>query len=166
VARLRITKSGARWVRDVDPFIFAFQQGLRALAIDRRLKQQELRVLLFVLSVVQWDNVITIAQTSIGAELGMTRQNVHAVIERLVAYGILLRGEKIGNVATYRLHDAFAYRGDLSHRHRRRCNDEARRQLQRLSKKAQSAAAFDVVRELALMTAQEQDESAAQDCSC
>ena len=85
----------------VEPFVFTFRAGLRTLAQDRRCTLQDLRVLLWLLGIMEWKNRVRVSQTAIAEALGMSRQNVWATLQRLMQHGLVLPGPKVGTRATY-----------------------------------------------------------------
>jgi hypothetical protein len=93
-----------------EPFVFTFRAGLRTLAQDRRCTLQDLRVFLWL--------------------LGMSRQNVWATLQRLMQYGLVLPGPKVGTWATYWVSTAYAYYGPLDSHRWARQQEWARQQLE------------------------------------
>src|SRR5262245_52569659 len=94
-----------------ESFIFAFRDGLRELATDRRCIGQDYRVLLFLMSVLEWGNWLRVSQTDMAQELGISRHAVWKSIHRMKEYGILLQGPKLGHLPTYQLNEAIGYFG-------------------------------------------------------
>ena len=114
-------------------FVFAFREGVQQLATDRRLVGTDLRVFLYLLSCLEWDNHIRCVQKDMGLELGISRQSVWRAMQRLVEYGILLPGPRFGHHPTYRLNTAIAYYGPLSRRRKARQQAQVRQRLEHLA---------------------------------
>lgn len=74
------------------------------------------RVFHVLMSILDYENDIHVSRASIATRLGMHGPNVTRAIKRLVSIGIILRGPRIGNSATYRLNPNYGWRGSvLSH---------------------------------------------------
>lgn len=73
-----------------DQFVIAFTSNLRALA-DLNISQNELKVITYILEVMEFGNLISINQSSIAKELGLHKSNVSYVFKKLVAKNILIK---------------------------------------------------------------------------
>lgn len=101
-----------------------FQQGWLAMAqngaeilAQSNLGGNDFRVLMHLLSVLDYENLIQVSQVDIARELNMQRQNVQRSIKRLIELGIILEGVKIGVSRSYRLNPGFGWKGSAkSHR--------------------------------------------------
>jgi DNA-binding IclR family transcriptional regulator len=116
-----------------EQFVFAFREGVQQLATDRRLVGTDLRVLLYLLSCLEWDNHIRCVQKDMGLALGISRQSVWRAMQRLTQYGIVEPGPRFGHQPTYRLNAAIGYYGPLSRRRKERQQVIARQRLAHLT---------------------------------
>lgn len=70
------------------------QEALELLATDKDLKGEAYKILLLLLSRLDFENWIQISQQEIADTLDMKKQNVSRAISLLESKGILLRGPK------------------------------------------------------------------------
>ena len=102
-----------------------FQQGWLAMAqngaeilAQSDLGANDFKVLMKLLSVLDYENLIQVSQADIARELDMHRQHVQRSIKRLIQLGIILEGVKIGISRSYRLNPSFGWKGSAKgHRH-------------------------------------------------
>ncbi|VUS45426.1 hypothetical protein SB6407_05575 [Klebsiella pasteurii] len=73
-----------------DQFVMAFTSNLRALA-ELNISQNELKVITYILEVMEYGNLISINQTAIAKELGLHKSNVSYVFKKLVTKNILIK---------------------------------------------------------------------------
>ena len=95
-----------------------FGQGWLAMALNgaeilaqSNLSGNDFKVLMKLLSVLDYENLIQVSQAEIARELNMHRQHVQRSIKRLLDLGILLEGVKIGISRSYRLNPNFGWKG-------------------------------------------------------
>ena len=95
-----------------------FQQGWLAMAqngaeilAQSDLGANDFKVLMKLLSVLDYENLIQVSQADIARELDMHRQHVQRSIKRLIQLGIILEGVKIGISRSYRLNPSFGWKG-------------------------------------------------------
>ena len=74
-------------------------------------KGNDFKVLMKLLSVLDYENLIQVSQAEIARELNMHRQHVQRSIKRLLDLGIVLEGVKIGISRSYRLNPNFGWKG-------------------------------------------------------
>ena len=86
------------------------QNGAEILA-QSNLSGNDFKVLMKLLSVLDYENLIQISQAEIARELNMHRQHVQRSIKRLLDLGIVLEGVKIGISRSYRLNPNFGWKG-------------------------------------------------------
>ena len=89
------------------------QEALELLAIDRELTGENYRVLLLLLSRLDFENWIQVTQSEITEKLQMKKQNVSRAISLLEQKGIILRGAKIGRSYAFRLNPYFGWKGKV-----------------------------------------------------
>ena len=97
---------------DRDKWFPISQGALEQIAIDEEIKGQTYRVLMFLLSQMEYENWITINQLKVAERLGVARQRVTEGIKTLLNKKILIRGEKIGKAYKYRLNPYFGWKGN------------------------------------------------------
>jgi len=73
-----------------DQFVMAFTSNLRALA-ELNISQNELKVITYILEIMEYGNLISINQTAIAKELGLHKSNVSYVFKKLVTKNILIK---------------------------------------------------------------------------
>ena len=78
------------------------QNGAEILS-QSDLGANDFKVLMKLLSVLDYENLIQVSQADIARELDMHRQHVQRSIKRLIQLGIILEGVKIGISRSYRL---------------------------------------------------------------
>lgn len=86
------------------------QNGAEILA-QSNLSGNDFKVLMKLLSVLDYENLIQVSQAEIARELNMHRQHVQRSIKRLLDMGIVLEGVKIGISRSYRLNPNFGWKG-------------------------------------------------------
>ena len=86
------------------------QNGAEILA-QSNLSGNDFKVLMKLLSVLDYENLIQVSQAEIARELNMHRQHVQRSIKRLLDLGILPEGVKIGISRSYRLNPNFGWKG-------------------------------------------------------
>jgi hypothetical protein len=94
-------------------FIMA-QDALVALAKDNDLTGRSLRVLLYLLGRLDFENFIQVAQIEIADDLNLHKQAVSNCVSVLEKKGIIIRGPKRSRSSSFRLNPNFGYKGDPS----------------------------------------------------
>lgn len=89
------------------------QEALELLATDKDLKGETYRVLLLLLSRLDFENWIQVTQTEISEKLEMKKPNVSKAISILEDKSIILRGPKIGRTYAFRLNPYFGWKGKV-----------------------------------------------------
>lgn len=88
------------------------REASAALAKDPDITGRTFRVLLFLLSKLDYENWIQVLQTEIAEELGIDKTNVSKEINLLLRKKILIRGPKVGQSYAFRLNPYYAWRGN------------------------------------------------------
>ena len=88
------------------------QNGAEILA-QSDLGANDFKVLMKLLSVLDYENLIQVSQADIARELDMHRQHVQRSIKRLIQLGIILEGVKIALVARTDLTQALVGKAQL-----------------------------------------------------
>ena len=86
------------------------QNGAEILA-QSNLSGNDFKVLMKLLSVLDYENLIQVSQADVARELNMHRQHVQRSIKRLIDFGIVLEGVRIGISRSYRLNPNFGWKG-------------------------------------------------------
>jgi DNA-binding MarR family transcriptional regulator len=92
-------------------WFMTFQQGLRVLAADKSLTATQLRVLLYAMAQLDFENYIHLSQAQIARDLGIQPPNVSAAVAALVKKRVLAKGPKVGRVTTLRLSPDVGWKG-------------------------------------------------------
>lgn len=107
-------------------WIVMAQTALELLATSD-LRGDDLRVLLYLLGRLDFENLIQVEQTAAAEKLAMQKQNVNRSIKRLAELGCLIEGPKVGRSRTYRLNPNFGWKGSGSeHQKALRTADKAK----------------------------------------
>lgn len=69
------------------------------------------RTFLMVISVLDFENYVSISQSELALKLGMKPSNVSLAFKRLVDEGVLIPGPRVGRVGTYRLNPSYGWKG-------------------------------------------------------
>ena len=102
IAKKQPCAFGQRWVQ-------MSQDAMQMLAEIKSLDQ--MRVLMTLMSRLDFENLIAIDQTQVAKTLGMHKQHVNRAIAALIEKEILLKGPKIGTARTYRLNPSYGWKG-------------------------------------------------------
>ncbi len=114
------------------------QEALELLATDKDLKGETYRVLLLLLSRLDFENWIQVTQNEISEKLEMKKPNVSRAISVLEEKGIILRGPKVGRSYAFRLNPYYGWKGKVKNLndYRREENDREHRELKERHLKA------------------------------
>jgi hypothetical protein len=97
-----------------EPHLIMFQSGLKAVATDKHFKWQDVRVLLYLIGVIGFENEWRkLNQSEVAGVLGMRRFHVNRSVQKLVNAGIVVMGTRIGSGHVYRMNPYFGYKGKL-----------------------------------------------------
>lgn len=94
-------------------WFMAFQDPILSIAQDKELSGEPLRVLLYLMSKIDYENYLQVMQKRISEDLDMHKVNVSKAIKMLVDKGIILEGPKIGQCKTYRLNEHYGWKGKV-----------------------------------------------------
>ena len=97
-----------------DRWFMAFQEAFEFIAKDRDLTDEHRRVLFYLLSRLDFDNYIQIAQIEIAEALGMHKTHVNRAIKLLEGKNIIIRGPKVGRSSCFRLSPNLGWKGRVS----------------------------------------------------
>lgn len=96
---------GRRW------FVVS-QEPMAMLAADKDMTLEPHRVLLYLMSRLDFDNFIYVTQAEISDYLGIKKPNVSRAMKLLERKGLILRGPKLGHSHAWRLNPDYGYKGD------------------------------------------------------
>lgn len=97
-----------------EAFVLVFQKGLERLALDKSLRGQSLRVLMALMSKLDYENFIHVSQQDIADLIHVDRSSVARGISQLLARGVIIAGPKVGTMSTYRLSDTLGWKGRVT----------------------------------------------------
>ena len=97
-----------------DRWFMAFQEAFEAIAKDRDLTDEHRRVLFYLLSRLDFDNYIQVAQVEIADALSMHKTHVNRAIKLLEGKSIIIRGPKVGRSSCFRLSPNLGWKGKVS----------------------------------------------------
>lgn len=96
-----------------EDFFMIFQNTLADLAKDRELTMEPTKVLLLLLSKLDFENFIHVGQQNIASELGMDKSSVSRAMKMLTEKQIILVGPKQGRLKCYRLNSNYGWKGKV-----------------------------------------------------
>lgn len=97
-------------------WFMGFQGAFEALGLDKEITIQPMRVLMFLLSRMDFENFIAVEQKEISKMLGMHKTDVSLAMKKLVDKGILEKGPKLGRTSSYRMNLNYAWKGKAKNR--------------------------------------------------
>ena len=89
-----------------------FQDSLEIIATDKDITGETLRVLMILMSSLEFDNYITIKQVAIAEKLKMQKTHVSRAIKLLVDKSIILK-VKEGTTTGYKLNPTYGWKGKV-----------------------------------------------------
>ena len=89
------------------------QEALELLASDKDLTKESLRVLMFLMARLDFENWIQITQKEISEKLGIKKSNISKAVLLLEEKGIISRGPKLGRSSAFRLNPYFGWKGKV-----------------------------------------------------
>ncbi|HGJ5865921.1 MAG TPA: MarR family transcriptional regulator [Arsenophonus nasoniae] len=99
----------------ISPFSRHFsmnQDGLLFLANE--LNGEQFRVLMVVLSELDYENYIHVVQSELAKKIHMDKGSFSKNIKKLIAIDLIQEGPKIGRSKTYRLNPQFGWKGTVT----------------------------------------------------
>jgi hypothetical protein len=88
------------------------QEPMAMLAADKDMTMEPYRVLLYLMSRLDFDNFIYVTQTEIADFLGMKKPHVSRAIKLLERKELILRGPKLGHSHAWRLNPDYGFKGN------------------------------------------------------
>jgi hypothetical protein len=93
-----------------NPHIRTFSEGLSRLAMDKELNSTDIRLLLFISSIIDYENILNVSQRELSESLGIVQQEISKSIRKLVKGGYLKIIGTVGRQNIYRLDPHFAFK--------------------------------------------------------
>ena len=94
-------------------WIMNSQEALELLASDKDLTKESLRVLMFLMARLDFENWIQVTQKEISEKLGIKKPNISKAVSLLEEKGIILKGPKVGRSYAFRLNPYFGWKGKV-----------------------------------------------------
>ena len=93
----------------------ASQDAALALAQDPVIAKsaEAYRVFMYLVSRLDFENYIQVAQTEIASDLGLKKQNVGRAIKILVERKVIIQGPKAGHSYSWRLNHDYGWKGKV-----------------------------------------------------
>ena len=92
------------------PHVRVFSEGLGRLAVDRELTLTDKNVLLFLISVMEYENLLNITQKELSEGLSIAQPEVSKSIKKLIEGGYLKIVDKNGRQNIYQLNPHLAFK--------------------------------------------------------
>ena len=92
------------------PHVRVFSEGLGRLAVDRELTLTDKNVLLFLISIMEYENLLNVTQRELSEGLGIVREEVTKSIKKLIKGGYLKIVDKNGRQNIYQLNPHLAFK--------------------------------------------------------
>lgn len=102
--------TGNRWM-------MTFQDSLEMIATDEDMTGQTLKVMLLLMSNLEFENYITIKQVTIAEKLKINKSDVSKAMKLLVNKGIILK-VKEGSTSGYKLNPHYGWKGKVENRNK------------------------------------------------
>ena len=100
-----------KWHED---WFMGIQESFFNVAADRDLNGETLRVWMYMLSRMGFENWVTFPQRDICESLGIQKSHVSRSIKKLTDKGLILKGPKLGRTTAYKLNSHYAWKGKTS----------------------------------------------------
>ena len=92
------------------PHVRVFSEGLGRLAVDRELTLTDKNVLLFLISIMEYENLLNVTQRELSEGLGIVQQEVSKSIKKLIKGGYLRIVDKNGRQNVYQLNPHIGFK--------------------------------------------------------
>lgn len=103
VAPKRENAFGKRWL--------AMAQDMMDITAKSDLTGSDYKVLMLLLSRLDYENLLVINQSELAEYIGMTRNNFSRSMRNLIEKGIILKGPRIGVSRSFRLNPTYGWKG-------------------------------------------------------
>ena len=92
------------------PHVRVFSDGLGRLAVDRKLTPTDKNVLLFLISIMEYENILNVTQKELAEGLGIDAAEVSRSIKRLIENAYLRIVDKSGRQNIYQLNPHIGFK--------------------------------------------------------
>ena len=92
------------------PHVRIFSEGLGRLAVDRDLNGTDTRVLLFLISIMEYENLLNVTQRELSEGLGIVQQEISKSIKKLIKADYLRIVDKNGRQNIYQLNPHIGFK--------------------------------------------------------
>lgn len=92
----------------------AMAQNMMEVVAKSNLTGTDFKVLMMVLSRLDYENLLVINQSELAESIGLTRHHFSRSMAKLVNEGIILKGPKIGVSRSFRLNPTYGWKGTAS----------------------------------------------------
>lgn len=93
-------------------YCFMSQNSMMKIAEDKDLKGETLRVFLYAIGKLDFENYLRLKQDEIAQALNLKKPNVSRAMKLLETKGVLQRGPKVAQSYTWRMNPNYGYKGD------------------------------------------------------
>lgn len=100
-------------VRIGDPFCMLFQNQLSELILDKTFRLETLRVLNYLMTIIDFENKIPLIQKEIADNMGMSPTNLSRCMIDLVKRGIINVDRVYGRTKIYSMSNHYVWRGKV-----------------------------------------------------
>jgi DNA-binding MarR family transcriptional regulator len=97
-------------------WFMGFQRAFLELAKDKEITGETRRVLDWMFGSLDFENFIVVDQGVVAKELDLKQPNVSRSIKKLLEKGIIEKGPKMGNYASYRVNLNYVWKGKAKNR--------------------------------------------------
>lgn len=94
------------------------QLSFQTIAESDDLRGQDYRIMFFLMSILDWNNMLIVSQRKVAKHLGISPVNVSQSIKKLVNLEILEKGKMVGRSYTYKLNPNIAWKGSAKEHHK------------------------------------------------
>lgn len=92
------------------PHVRMFSEGLGRLAVDKDLNGTDTRVLLFLISIMEYENLLNVTQRELSEGLGIVQQEISKSIKKLIKADYLRIVDKNGRQNIYQLNPHIGFK--------------------------------------------------------
>ena len=105
-----------------NPHIRTFCEGLTRLAKDRNLNSTDMRVLIYIAGIIEYENILDISQAELAKQMEIVQPEISKSIKKLCELDYLRIIGKVGRQNIYKLSPHFAFKSRAKN-YRTMCND-------------------------------------------
>ncbi len=100
-------------IRLGDPFCMLFQKQLSELILDKTFRLETLRVLNYLMAIIDFENKIPLIQKEIADNMAMSPTNLSRCMTDLVKRGIIQVDRVYGRTKIYSMSNQYVWRGKV-----------------------------------------------------